>query len=362
MANNSSKKKSHAQTTSYPSASAHSQLPLQIDGSFQTTDLNEQSPQSNKDRTVEHRTPTAHLSIDKRRQNKARQHAGVEQGMDNLAMAHPRTQEEQANNSHVQCDIDHRTKEELVEDLNRTQSDLREKERQLNNFEMQSSDLASKIQECNSLLEQVQIILTTKKQELEDVTDKSLADPIQRDPEIDDYRRKWKQAAKELRKYQAQDKVIDQVADSELTEQATKLRYNVWNFACQHFDGELNTGNSVQAFRPDLKKCPQMPTDLFEACIKSPVKRPMLVGALLWDLLLNDIFGRFWWGDSKVHSAMIHLTEILCSERSHVASSLNDSNNFDQSPAEAIIWPTCPRQNVGIRCGKPILAPSWWMR
>lgn len=43
MANDSSKKMSHAQTLSYPSASAHSQMSPQTDGSFQKTDLKEQS-------------------------------------------------------------------------------------------------------------------------------------------------------------------------------------------------------------------------------------------------------------------------------------------------------------------------------
>ena len=96
-----------------------------------------------------------------------------------------------------------------------------------------------------------------------------------------------------------------------------------------------------------------MSTDFWEDCIKSPVERPKLVGALLRDFLLKDIFEKFWWGGMKVHRDMINLTEILLTERSHVASSLNESNNFDQNPAEAINWLTGPRQNVYIRYGKP---------
>ena len=266
------------------------------------------------------------------------------------------------NNLHVQRDIDPREIEQPLGELDRTKFDLREKEGQLNNIKIQFSNLASQNQQCKFHLEQVQAKLTAKEQELKDVTDKSLANAIQKDREVDKFRRMWKQAAKELGKYQVQDKVVDQATDSEVTQKARQLQYNVRNFAYQHFGGELNTGISVQASRSNLPKDLRMPTDHFEACVTSPVKRPMLVGALLWRFLLNDISERFWWGGSKVHSGMVNLTEVLLSERSHVASFLNDSNNFDQSLAKAIIWPTGPRQNEDIRCGKPILAPSWWMR
>lgn len=269
-------------------------------------------------------------------------------------MAHPRTPENQANNSHVQLDMDPRTKEQVLEDL-------REKERRLNDLEILSSDLATKIEQCIVHLQQVQTKLTTKEQELKDITDKSLANAIQKNREVNEIRQMWKQAAKELGKYQAQDKVVDQITDPELTQKARQIQYNVRNFAYQHFGGELNTGKIVQSSRQYLQERLQMPTDIFEACIQSPVKRPMLVGVFLWDSLLNDIFNRFWWGGTKVHRGMGELTEILLSERTHEATSSNDSNTFDQNPAEAT-WPTGPRQNVNIRCGKPTLALSWWMR
>ena len=317
MDNDSSKNTSHAQTASYPSASAHSQLPLQTDGSLQKTELKERSLHNKEGRTVERPTPTAHLSIDKRQQNEPHQHSVADQGMDHLAMAHPRTQGKQVNNSHVHGDLDPRTKEQLLEDLNRTKFDLREKERQLNDIKIQSLDLASKNQQCY-------LLLATNEQEMKDIT----ANAIQKDRDVDKIRQMWKQAAKELGKYQAQGKVVDQVTDPEVIQKARQLQYNVRNFTYQHFGGELNTGKSVQASRLDWQKCLQMPTDFLEACIKSPVKCPMLVGAMLWVFLVDDIFEKFWWGGSRVHSGMVNLTEILLSERSHVASSSNDSNNL----------------------------------
>ena len=311
MSNDSSKRLSHAQTASYPSASAHSQLPPQTDGFYQQTDLKEQSLHNKKARTGEHPTPTARSSIDKRQQNKPHQHSVAEPGTDNLAMTYPRTQGKQLTNSHVQLTIDPRTKEQLLEDLKRTKSDLREKEGQLNYLEIQSSNLATENEQCNFLLEQVKTELTTKERELKDITDKSLADAIQKNRDVDEIRQMWKQAAKELGKYQAQDKVVDQVTDPELTQKAMQIQYNVRNFAYQHFGGELNTVKNVQSSRLYLQERLQMPTDFIEACIKSPAKRPMLVGACLWDFLLNEIFERFWWGGKKVHRGMVDLTEIL---------------------------------------------------
>lgn len=354
---------SHALNASYSSASAHPQPPLQTDDSFQRTDLRQQFLHNNKDRNVGYPTPTAHSSVDKRQQDQPHRHSVAEQVMNNPAMAYPRTQEPQVNSSHAQLDIDPRTKEQRLEDLNRTKLDLREKEGQLNNLQIQyNTNLASKDQQIHSLQEQVQTILRKKDQELKDLTDGCRADIIHKSREVDDIRQMWKQTAKELGKYQAQDKVVDQVTDPEVTQKARQIQYNVRNFAYQHFGGELNTGKSVQGSWQYLQKHLQMPTDFFEACINSPVKRPMLVGALLWGFLVKDVFGNFWWAGTKVHHDMENLTDILRSERSHVASSLNDLNDFDQSPSEAMSWPTGARQNADIRCGKLTLAPSWWMR
>ncbi len=362
MAHYSPAKTSHALNASYPSASAHSQLPLQTGDSFQRTDLKQPPVQNNKDRSVEYPTSTTHSSLDKRQQDKPHQHSIAEQGMNNPAMAYPRTQEQQISSSHTQLDIDLRKTEQQLEDLKRMKFDLREKEGQLKHLQIQyQTNLASKDQQIHSLHEQVQTLVTTNEQELKNLTDGCRANIIQKDRETDDIRQMWKQTAKELGKYQAQDKAVDQVTDPEVTQKARQIQYNVRNFAYQHFGGELNTGKSVQGSWQYLQSHLQMPTDVFEACMNSPVKRPMLVGALLWGFLVQDIFGNFWWAGTRVHHGMDHLMDML-SERSHVASSLYDPNKFDQSPPETRSWPTGPRQNADIRCGKPTLAPSWWMR
>ena len=316
MANNSPTKTSHALTASYSSASAHSQLPLQTNDSFQNTNSKLQSLYDNTDRSVEYPMPTAHPSIDKRQQDKPHQRSVAERGMVNPAMAYPRTQEQHGNSVHAPLDIDSRMREQQLEDLKRTKSDLREQEGQLNHLQFQyKTDIATKDQQIYSLQEQ----LTKKDQELKELTDRCRADVIQKDREADDFCQRWKQTAKELRKYQAQDKVVDQVTDPEVIQKARQIQYNVRNFAYQHFGGELNPGKGGPGGPgswQDLQKHLQMPTDFFEACINSPVKRPMLVGAFVWDFLMEEIFERFRWGGTR--GGMHTLAVILRSERSHV--------------------------------------------
>ena len=359
MGDNNPAKTSHASTASYTSASAHSQLPIQPDDSFQKTALKEQLLQTEKDTGVEHSTPTTHPSSDKRQRGKPHQFTVAEQGIHYPAITYPRAQGQQANSSQAQLNMDHSTREHLLDDLKRTEFDLREREEQLNDLQyLYRTTLATKDQQVHSLQKQVQTILTTKDQELNDLTDRFRADIDQKNQEVAEIRQMWKQTAKELGKYQAQAKVVDQVTDPEVTQKARQIQYNVRNFAYQHFGGELTTGKNVQGSWQYLQKQLRTPTDFFEAGKNSPMKRPMLIGAFLWDFLVNDVFERFMWCGTGVHHHVENLTDVL-SEQSLVASSLNDSNDLDQSPTKAIAWPTVPRKNASIRCGKPTLAPSW---
>ena len=367
MSNNSPTKTSpakisHAQTASYASASARSILPLQSDDSFQKTAFQEQLAHDNNGRGVEHSKPTPHASVDERQTDKPHQHTVAKQGMQNPAMAYSRRQEQEVNNSHAQLSTDYPTREQLLEDLERTKFDLREREGHLNTLQTQyKTNLSIKDSKISSLEEQAQTKVARKDRELEDLTDTWRADMIQKNREVDEVRQMWKQTARELGKYQAQEKVADQVTDPEVTQKARQIQYNVRNFAYQHFGGELSTGKSVQGSAQYLQKQLQTPTDFFEACMNSPVKRPMLVGAFLWDFLVKYVFERFMWCGTGIHHHMENITDKL-SERSQVASPWNDSNIFHQSPPQVKNRPTGRRQNADIRCGKPTLAPFWWMR
>lgn len=166
------------------------------------------------------------------------------------------------------------------------------------------------------LQEELQTELTKKHQDLRDLN-RELA---QKDEELHNIRQRWKSAAKELGKYKAQGKAVDQVIDSELIQKARLIQYNIRNFTYQHFSDELNTGRSFEAFSQHLQKNLELSPDVFDACIHSSVKRPMLVAAFLWDFLMNDIFGRFWWGGRRVHYGMENLTHVFKSKLLYVVS------------------------------------------
>ena len=168
------------------------------------------------------------------------------------------------------------------------------------------------IEDYRDLQQELQTKLTTKDQELRDLTDKL----AQKDQEIDNIRRLWKGTARELGKHQARGKVADQVTDPDLIQKARQLQYNVRNFTWKYFGGELNTGKSVQASCHYLQKNLEVSSAFFDACIRSELKRPLLVNAFLWDFLMNDIFERFWWGAKRVHIGMEYLTDALESKRS----------------------------------------------
>ena len=154
MTNDDPAKMSYAPPASDPSASGYPQLPLETDDSFQKTALKEKPFHNNKDRSVEHLTSPTHSSIDGRQYHKPYQHSVVEQGMNNPAMAYPRTQEQQVNITHAQIEIDPPTREQLLEDLNRMKLDLREKEGHLRNLQSQNgTNLATKDQQIYSLQE-----------------------------------------------------------------------------------------------------------------------------------------------------------------------------------------------------------------
>lgn len=232
------------------------------------------------DRGAEHSTPNTHSM------GKQYQHSEAEHGMSNSAITHPGKSDQHLENYSAQLDTYPRTTEQYSEHI-------------------QNKPI-------------------TKDQELRELTDKL----AQKDQEVDDIRRLWKGTARELGKYQARGKVRDQVTDPELIQKARQIQYNVRNFTCQHFGDQLNSGKSVQNSWQCLQKDLEASPDFLDACIHSSVKRPMLVNAFLWAFLMNDIFGRFWWGGGRVHIGMEYLTDTLKRKRSYVIYPLNDSNDF----------------------------------
>lgn len=132
--------------------------------------------------------------------------------------------------------------------------------------------------------------LATEKQGCEDKAKQYMAD-------LKDIRTRWKQTAKELNGLRAQGQGFYQVIDNYLESMIKSLRYNIQNFAIQHFSGELHT-------TPDLEQTPLGQTwkdttidgsDSYRDYIACPDKRPIIVQAFMWRIFASEISEKFRW-------------------------------------------------------------------
>lgn len=116
----------------------------------------------------------------------------------------------------------------------------------------------------------------------------------QRNIEVEDIRKRWKQVARELDKFRAQGQGFYQVTDHYLIDLATRLRYNIRSFAIQYFGGELH--RNVRMERTDFwDRYMTDATPDYEAYLASPGRRPSIIQSFLWKVLEGQIFGRFLW-------------------------------------------------------------------
>lgn len=202
---------------------------------------------------------------------------------------------------HNQARIDLKKKEQELKDLRRrAKADLDGKDQEL-------SELYQKDQELDHLYRQATADLNRKDQELDELLQK-------KDQELDDLRKRWKQAISELNKFMAQDQRFYQVTDQEFTQKATQLRFNIRNFADQQFGGKLIDTRGLHPFWQLIEGYFEISYDSFEACMKDPSRRSMIVGAFLWAVLTKDVFGNFCWAGTSVSSAMSRLGQVLGKE------------------------------------------------
>lgn len=133
----------------------------------------------------------------------------------------------------------------------------------------------------------------------------------QKDHELDYLRKAWKQANNELNKVLAQAQGFLQVTDNELIQKTRLLRFNIRNFADQQFGEADIDAKSLSSFWISVEKYTQIPYDLFVTCAKNPSSRHITVGAFLWAVLQQEIFGSFRWAGHHVSKMMSHLEYAL---------------------------------------------------
>ncbi|KAL8988740.1 MAG: hypothetical protein Q9177_002231 [Variospora cf. flavescens] len=158
------------------------------------------------------------------------------------------------------------------------------------------ADLERKDQEINEIRQQANVVLQEKEQER------------------DDYYKRWKQATSELNKILAQSQGFQQVTDQELIQGATQLRYNIRNFADEHFVGEVGDSKGVRSFYASALRYLKVSTNILETLRRSPSNDSIVVKAYLWAFIAENIFGKFCWAGMDTSRAMTHLTVILPAE------------------------------------------------
>ncbi|KAL4807450.1 hypothetical protein BDV18DRAFT_158668 [Aspergillus unguis] len=115
----------------------------------------------------------------------------------------------------------------------------------------------------------------------------------QKNEELDALRKRWKQTARELDKVRSQSQAFYQVTDNHLVDGATRLRYNVRNFAIQYFDGEAEVVRLVV-------ESPRL-WDKYVRVLGSDVerllceRRPSVIQAIIWRFLVGQVFDNFRW-------------------------------------------------------------------
>ncbi|KAL4949242.1 hypothetical protein BDW69DRAFT_198241 [Aspergillus filifer] len=126
--------------------------------------------------------------------------------------------------------------------------------------------------------------------------DRAQTDLAKRTKELDDMRKRWKQAARELDKTQSQHQGFYTVTDNYLIDLTTQLRYNIRNFAIQYFGsdgkkvGKFEKGKEWEKY---MATTTPEPSDC-EVFLLSE-RRPSVIQAFIWRFLVGQVFDHFRW-------------------------------------------------------------------
>ncbi|KAF6812739.1 hypothetical protein CMUS01_12985 [Colletotrichum musicola] len=132
----------------------------------------------------------------------------------------------------------------------------------------------------------------------------------QKEKELQDVRKRWKQAAKELDKTKSsQQRGLHQRTDSEVKDDVAQLRWNIRNLAFGYFGGEYKIG--VKAEDLTSKTWQSLLSFLdyrldMDINLRSGAVRPFIIQALIWDVIDTRIFHNGLWA-GPVSSAFVRL-------------------------------------------------------
>ena len=126
-------------------------------------------------------------------------------------------------------------------------------------------------------------------------------DLSQRNIDVEETRKLWKRAARELDRTRSQSQGFYQVTDPYLVGLTKQLRYNIQSFAIQYFAGERHNELQFEApilWQSYMELATGRTTD-YKFWLSSQDKCASIIQAFLWRVLVGKIFDRFRWaGDA----------------------------------------------------------------
>ncbi|KAK1707740.1 uncharacterized protein BDZ83DRAFT_642692 [Colletotrichum acutatum] len=147
----------------------------------------------------------------------------------------------------------------------------------------------------------------------------------QKDADLADVRKRWKQTAKELNRLKmSQKRELYEVTDRHLVELATRLRYNVRDLAIRYFEGKMGPRGSAHELTGSkfLQYFGRVvhDTTVRNALLKSGNRRSSVMQAYLWEIFTAEIFGRYLWIGSELSGAIQVLNDHMRQARCPITS------------------------------------------
>ncbi|OIW26649.1 hypothetical protein CONLIGDRAFT_620543 [Coniochaeta ligniaria NRRL 30616] len=127
----------------------------------------------------------------------------------------------------------------------------------------------------------------------------------QKQQEVDDVRKRWRDAANQLDAIIRQGQGVNQMTDDELIQRATALRFKVKNFALQFFGDEIEEPRMTKDAFDFLNHHLRLHLHSFKAYMLSSSFRPVLVRAFLWHYLQYKVFRNCGWAPHDESSAFM---------------------------------------------------------
>ncbi|KAJ8110315.1 hypothetical protein ONZ43_g5900 [Nemania bipapillata] len=145
--------------------------------------------------------------------------------------------------------------------------------------------------------------------------------------ETEEARQSQKKIGIELNNLKAQQQRRYQVTDNELANLAHQLRYQISNIAHVHFKQGVEITNksmrdSWQLLRDSYISF-RLTWDFFSRIMLDSVSRPLIVNAVLWITLAEEIMGKLYWAGAEASEGWTRLTEALNPATTDAAADLD---------------------------------------